>query len=69
MEDAKATAAGANPMRAIATGIRAIVGAVYYDGGYDSARRVMAQFGLTIKLPEPKPAPTPSNYGQTLKYA
>jgi dsRNA-specific ribonuclease len=59
---------GADPPRTIANGIKAIIGAVYFDSGFDSARRLMDYFGLTIKLPEPKPGPMPE-FGQTVKYA
>lgn len=32
----------------IARAMKAIIGAVYFDGGYEAARRVMAQLSLTI---------------------
>jgi len=41
-----------DPSRVIARAIRAIIGAVYYDGGMAAAKRVMASLMLTIKLPE-----------------
>jgi dsRNA-specific ribonuclease len=58
---------GCDPGRTIANGIKAIIGAVYFDGGFESARRVMAQFGLIIKVPKPAPVPMPP--GQIVKYA
>ncbi|KAG9230839.1 hypothetical protein BJ875DRAFT_471050 [Amylocarpus encephaloides] len=36
----------------ISRGIEAIVGAVYYDGGIDPARQVMANLDLIIKMPQ-----------------
>jgi len=41
-----------DPSRVVARAIRAIIGAVYYDGGMAAASRVMASLMLTIKLPE-----------------
>ena len=38
-----------DPSRTAARAMRAIVGAVYYDGGLAAARRMMAQLGLIIK--------------------
>ncbi|KAK0115591.1 hypothetical protein ONS95_000136 [Cadophora gregata] len=35
--------------RTIERAMQAIIGAVYFDGGFEAARRVMAQLGLTIK--------------------
>jgi hypothetical protein len=35
--------------RLIARAVKAIIGAVYSDGGYDTVRRVMAQLGLSIR--------------------
>jgi hypothetical protein len=40
-----------NPTRTIARAIRAIIGAVYYDGGFQAARRVLSQLDLIIKSP------------------
>jgi dsRNA-specific ribonuclease len=44
---------GEDPRRTIAFGIRAVIGAVYFDknGGLDGAKRVMARLELIIKLP------------------
>ena len=50
-DDFKRASAGADSSRQIANGIMAIIGATHFDGGIDSARRVMAQLGLIIKLP------------------
>lgn len=41
-----------DPSRTIARAMRAIIGAVYYDGQLAAARRVMAELDLIIKLPE-----------------
>ncbi|KAN0093650.1 Ribonuclease III domain containing protein [Hyaloscypha variabilis] len=38
-----------DPSRTAARAMRAIVGAVYYDGGLQAARRVIAELGLIIK--------------------
>ncbi|KAG0651720.1 Ribonuclease III [Hyphodiscus hymeniophilus] len=57
-----------DPVRSISNGIKAIIGAVYFDSGYDTARRVMAHLGLIIKLPEPTSAPVP-NFGHMIRYA
>jgi dsRNA-specific ribonuclease len=38
-----------DPSRTAARAIRAIIGAIYYDGGLQSARRVMAEMGFSIK--------------------
>lgn len=65
-DDLKGT--GADPTRTIANGIKAIIGAVYFDGGLDNAKRVMAHFDLIIKLPELKYASMPE-FGQTAKFA
>lgn len=35
--------------RTIERAMQAIIGAVYFDGGFEAARRVMAALGLTIK--------------------
>lgn len=35
--------------RTIERAMQAVIGAVYFDGGFEAARRVMAQLGLTIK--------------------
>lgn len=35
--------------RTIARAIKAIIGAVYYDGGLDAARRMMDSLSLTIR--------------------
>lgn len=59
---------GKDAPRVIATGIKAIIGAVHLDSGLDSARRVMVQLEVIIKLPEPKPAPVP-DFGHTIRYA
>jgi dsRNA-specific ribonuclease len=42
-------AVGHDRDRQIARAIKAIIGAVYFDGGYEAARRVMAQLRLTIQ--------------------
>jgi dsRNA-specific ribonuclease len=42
---------GHDPDRQIARAIKAIIGAVYFDGGLEEARRVMAQLKLTIQAP------------------
>lgn len=41
-----------DPSRTAARAMRAIVGAIYYDGGLQAARRVMAELGLIIKPSE-----------------
>jgi dsRNA-specific ribonuclease len=41
---------GQDQNRQIARAIKAIIGAVYFDGGFEAARRVMAQLTLTIRL-------------------
>jgi dsRNA-specific ribonuclease len=38
-----------DPSRTATRAMRAIVGAVYYDGGLRAARRVVAELGLIIK--------------------
>jgi dsRNA-specific ribonuclease len=38
-----------DPSRTAARAMRAIIGAIYYDGGLQAARRVMAELGLIIK--------------------
>ena len=38
-----------DPSRTAARAIRAIIGAVYYDGGIQAARRAMAELQLIIK--------------------
>lgn len=38
-----------DPSRTAARAMRAIIGAVYYDGGLHVARRVMAELALIIK--------------------
>ena len=58
-EDFK-TSSGTDPTRQIANGIKAIIAAGFFDGGLDSAKRVLERFDLIIKLPEPKPAPGPA---------
>ena len=45
---------GSDPVRTVANGIKAIIGAVYFDSGYETARRVMACLDLIIKVPEPR---------------
>jgi hypothetical protein len=40
-----------DPSRTIQRAICAIVGAVYYDGGLEAARRLLAGLNLIIKLP------------------
>lgn len=35
--------------RTVARAMRAIIGAVYYDGGMDGVRRVMEGLGLLVK--------------------
>ena len=42
-------AATEDPTRTIERAMKAIIGAVYFDGGFEAARRVMAHLGLTIK--------------------
>jgi dsRNA-specific ribonuclease len=37
------------PEITIARGMRAVIGAVYYDGGYDAARRAMVHLKLIIQ--------------------
>lgn len=44
-------AVGHDGDRLIARAVKAIIGAVYFDGGYDAVRRVMAQLGLSIQAP------------------
>ena len=51
---------GSDPVRTIANAVRAVIGAVYFDRGYESARRVMAHLGLIIKVPD---------FGHMRKYA
>ncbi|KAG4433972.1 hypothetical protein IFR05_010552 [Cadophora sp. M221] len=36
--------------KTIERAMQAIIGAVYFDGGFEAARRTMAQLGLTIKV-------------------
>jgi len=38
-----------DPSRTAARAMRAVIGAVYYDGGLQAARRVMAELALIIK--------------------
>ena len=52
---------GKDSGRTTASGIRAIIGAVYFDGGLDAVKRVMAHLGLIIKLPELIPIPVPDS--------
>ena len=59
-DDFKSAVAGAESSRQIANGIMAIIGAVFFDGGLVSVKRVMAHFALMIKLPEPNPVPQPA---------
>ena len=40
------------PDRVIARGVKAIIGAVYFDGGYQAVRRTMVALSLAIRLPE-----------------
>jgi hypothetical protein len=56
---------GKDAPRAVAIGIKALIGAVYFDGGYESTRRVMAHLGHIGKLSEAKPAPVP-NFGHNV---
>jgi len=42
---------GEDRTRTAARAIKAIVGAVYYDGGFLAARKVMEDLDLTIKMP------------------
>lgn len=37
-----------DPIRTIARAMRAIIAAVYYDGGLDAARRVMHNMSMTL---------------------
>jgi dsRNA-specific ribonuclease len=45
---------GHDQNRQIARAIKAIIGAVYFDGGFEAARRVMAVLRLTIQGTEKK---------------
>lgn len=45
-----------NASKAVARAVKAIIGAVYYDGGLDAARNVMMQLGLVIKPPSHRPS-------------
>lgn len=38
-----------DPIRTAARAMRAIIGAIYYDGGIQAVRRVMAELRLIIK--------------------
>jgi dsRNA-specific ribonuclease len=38
-----------DPSRTAARAMRAVIGAIYYDGGIQAVRRVMAELGLIIK--------------------
>lgn len=44
-------AVGHDGDRLIARAIKAIIGAAYFDGGFDAVRIVMAQLGLSIQAP------------------
>jgi dsRNA-specific ribonuclease len=48
-EEAIETDEAEDPSRTAARAMRAIIGAIYYDGGLQAARRVMAELGLIIK--------------------
>ncbi len=41
-----------DPLRTAARAMKAVMGAVYYDGGLQAARRVMAELALIIKPSE-----------------
>ena len=42
--------AGGDRKKVVAQGVKAIVGAVYYDGGFAEARRVLAGLGLVPRV-------------------
>jgi dsRNA-specific ribonuclease len=48
----KEDAQGEDPSRTIARAIKAIIGAVYYDGGLQAAQRVMSGMDLILKPPQ-----------------
>lgn len=52
MADLKRAKAGKEEQKVIATAMRAIMAAVYYDGGLDAAKRLMQRFGFLIAMPE-----------------